>query len=258
MNQKSLAKSLKVLTLIAALLAITSPALAQSRTWAQKSYDRDRGANYNHIFGSYKPLQSYQDPDFAEGAAMASPLYNPVYASYDVIVVINRSNVVDGTGKVLERGQRARVYVRAEALERLNQANMQNLTYDEASGLLFYFKTSTGAPGHSTPSGFFRVQGFSSNHKSSRYNNAPMPNAVQFNGNIFTHGVAPKLFPILGRADSHGCVRLETQRAGDLFHLIGHVGMGPVDLLDMNGNPIRDASGATRQVTDYKTLYIVR
>ncbi|MEK6553670.1 MAG: L,D-transpeptidase [Bdellovibrionota bacterium] len=253
-NKLSLAK-----TLFFSIAILLAAAQASARTWPQKTYDRDPARNYDHVFGVYRPLTNYNDADFAEGAAMASPLYNPIYASYDVIVVVNRTNI-SAAGKIVERAQRARVYVRAEALARLNQANMQNLTYDEASGLLLYLKTTTGSPGHGTPPGHYRVLGFSSDHKSAKYGNAPMPNAVWFNEvGIYTHGVDPKLFGILGTSPaSHGCVRLETQRAGDLFHLVGHIGQGSVDALDRSGNPITDAKGNVRKIEAYKTLYIIR
>lgn len=62
-----------------------------------------------------------------------------------------------------------------------------------------------GIEGHKTPTGIFEMQGYRAKmHKSSIYNNAPMPWAFQVVGNIFIHGwkdVNP------GRG-SHGCIRL--------------------------------------------------
>lgn len=256
--QKTKKFLLQILSAIVASVAIASPALA--RTWPVGEYSKDRAANFNHVFGVYKPLSNYQDADFAEGAAMASPLYNPLYASYDVIIVANKTNVYSADKKVVERAQRVRVYVREEALlANISADRLQNVNYDRASGLLFYFKTSTGKAGHTTPSGHFRVLGFSSAHESAKYNNSPMPFAVWFDKRgYYSHGVAPQYFGLLGQPASKGCLRLETQRSRDLFHLIGQIGQGSIDVLDIAGRPVRDASGNVKQIRAYKAIYIIR
>lgn len=76
---------------------------------------------------------------------------------------------------------------------------------------------SSGAPGHSTPTGRFAVLSKEQDKVSSRYTNqlgmqAWMPYAIQFHGNYFLHeGWLP------GYADSHGCVRLDEDDARFLF-----------------------------------------
>ncbi len=243
--------------LLPALMFVASQ--AQARTWPNGSYDRDPGRDYHHVFGEFHGVANYADPDFAEGARMASPLYNPLYQSYDVIVVVNKSDIRGKNGELYERGQRIRVYVRQEAWNLLNARNTQNIAPDSQSGLLYYWKTSTARPGHATPAGHYRIQTFSSDHKSSAYNNSPMPFAVFFrNDGYATHGVDPHYYSHLGHVASAGCVRLETQRAQDLFHLIGQVGKGAVDNLKRDGSPTLGADGQVAKVTAYKTLYIIR
>lgn len=69
---------------------------------------------------------------------------------------------------------------------------------------------STARSGKSTPSGTFG--GFhyrNMRHRSSLYNNSPMPYAQFFNGNIAFHGVLEDYYPYLGGRASAGCVRLQ-------------------------------------------------
>ncbi|MFB9297120.1 L,D-transpeptidase [Kibdelosporangium philippinense] len=58
-----------------------------------------------------------------------------------------------------------------------------------------------GRKGYPTPPGSFRVTFKNKNHKSSIFNNAPMPNSVFFNGGIAFHQGSL-------REKSHGCIHL--------------------------------------------------
>ena len=83
------------------------------------------------------------------------------------------------------------------------------------------FKISSGLlPEHATPgSGSCYVPDFmESMHHSSLYNNAPMPNAVFFNGNIAIHGTNAEA--LLGRPASHGCVRLSKADSKIVYALV--------------------------------------
>ena len=82
---------------------------------------------------------------------------------------------------------------------------------------------STGRSGYSTPTGqFYGVEWFSPNHKSSLYDDAPMPWSIFFNGNIAFHGTTA--VNALGRTDSHGCIRLETGNARKLYETVHAAG----------------------------------
>jgi lipoprotein-anchoring transpeptidase ErfK/SrfK len=81
---------------------------------------------------------------------------------------------------------------------------------------------STARRGYVTPTGQFRPYWLSKDHRSSRYDDAPMPYAVFFRGNYAIHGTAATGH--LGRPASHGCVRLRTANAATLYRLVSERG----------------------------------
>jgi len=90
---------------------------------------------------------------------------------------------------------------------------------------------STGAPGHSTPTGVFTILEKDKNHHSSTYNNAPMPNMNRLTWN----GVAIHAGNLPGYPASHGCIRLPAKFSELLFG-ITHVGT-PVVLAGSHSDP---------------------
>lgn len=204
-----------------------------ARTYGVPAYMADPGANLNYKFGEFVVNSNYQDPDFTLGESLASPLNDSRFKSYNVIIIVNK------TTKGREPGQTMRVYVRD-------------------AGLLYFWHISTARAGKLTPSGFFRPQLFSSAHQSTRYNNAPMPWTVFFNGHIGTHGVLGDKISHLGSPASAGCVRMEPQRGKDLFHLIGQNGQGEVDAISPMGEVVMGDNGKPVQVFSYKTLIIIK
>jgi len=83
---------------------------------------------------------------------------------------------------------------------------------------IYTWPVSTGARDRWTPNGTFKVQSFSKHHRSSRYNNAPMPHSIFFNGNIAAHGTFQE--NLLGQRASKGCVRLSRDNARTLYELV--------------------------------------
>jgi lipoprotein-anchoring transpeptidase ErfK/SrfK len=81
---------------------------------------------------------------------------------------------------------------------------------------------STGL--HGTPSGTFRPQSLSRYHRSSLFNNAPMPYSIFYDGNYAIHGTDQ--VGRLGRPASKGCVRLHPSNAAVLFSLVQKEGLG--------------------------------
>lgn len=78
---------------------------------------------------------------------------------------------------------------------------------------------STARAGKITPTGRWEgAQWLSRDHRSSLYNNAPMPFAVFYNGNYAIHGTDQT--SKLGRPASAGCVRLHTANAKILFNMV--------------------------------------
>lgn len=82
---------------------------------------------------------------------------------------------------------------------------------------------STARKGNVTPKGAWTAKWLSKNHKSSRYNNAPMPHSIFYNGNFAVHGT--EQVDRLGSPASAGCIRLHPQNAAVLFALVDAAGL---------------------------------
>lgn len=87
----------------------------------------------------------------------------------------------------------------------------------------YRWDVSTGRQGFETPPGRFRPIRMHKEYYSRQYDDAPMPYAIFFNGGIAIHGTRDLAH--LGRAASHGCVRLDPANARLLFALVQKVGM---------------------------------
>jgi hypothetical protein len=72
---------------------------------------------------------------------------------------------------------------------------------------------STGKPGHRTPTGVFTILQKDKHHRSSTYNNAPMPNMNR----LTWSGIALHAGNLPGYPASHGCVRLPMGFSEKLF-----------------------------------------
>jgi lipoprotein-anchoring transpeptidase ErfK/SrfK len=95
----------------------------------------------------------------------------------------------------------------------------------KVDGLTRYvWAVSTARQGYMTPTGSFRPIRLERVWYSTIYNNAPMPYAVFFYGGFAVHGTYET--GALGRPASHGCVRLHTENARQLFELIRANGPG--------------------------------
>ena len=82
---------------------------------------------------------------------------------------------------------------------------------------------STGAPGYDTPSGNYHVFRLDAEHFSKEWDDAPMPHSMFFTG--LGHALHGSFHvKSLGRAASHGCVRLHPDNAAILFGLIEKAG----------------------------------
>jgi lipoprotein-anchoring transpeptidase ErfK/SrfK len=88
--------------------------------------------------------------------------------------------------------------------------------------LVHVFKVSTGRKGYGTPTGRYRAQWLSAYHRSRKYDWAPMPWSVFFNGGYAVHGTTD--IRRLGRPASHGCVRLHPNDAKIFFSLVRESG----------------------------------
>ena len=88
----------------------------------------------------------------------------------------------------------------------------------------YKWKVSTARNGYVTPTGQYTVKWASKNHRSRKYNNAPMPYSLFFHGGYAVHGTTD--LKRLGRPASHGCVRLDPKNAATLFSMAQEAGLG--------------------------------
>ncbi|MCP3668878.1 MAG: L,D-transpeptidase [Gammaproteobacteria bacterium] len=84
------------------------------------------------------------------------------------------------------------------------------------------WKVSTARKGYTTPVGDYKPLWISRMHYSKKYDNAPMPYSIFFNGGYAIHGTNHTRR--LGRTASHGCVRLHTNNARKLYKMVRKYG----------------------------------
>ena len=84
------------------------------------------------------------------------------------------------------------------------------------------WKVSTAGKGYHTPRGSYSVQRMAKEYYSQKYDMAPMPYSVFFNGGYAVHG--SNHIKSLGRPASHGCVRLSPGDAEDFYELVQEYG----------------------------------
>ena len=99
----------------------------------------------------------------------------------------------------------------------------QTMTVSKGGVVVYRWKVSTAKRGSRTPTGSWSAKWLSKNHRSSRYNNAPMPYAIFFSGHYAVHGT--NAVKRLGTPASHGCVRLHPANAATLFSMAQRVGL---------------------------------
>ncbi|QLL63732.1 L,D-transpeptidase family protein [Sinorhizobium mexicanum] len=104
-------------------------------------------------------------------------------------------------------------------LQVIVSTRQQSIVVYDGNAVVATSKVSTGKAGHSTPTGIFSILEKRRHHKSNIYSNAPMPfmQRLTWSG-IALHGSGhvPK-YPA-----SHGCVRLPSKFAANLFKMTRH------------------------------------
>ena len=99
----------------------------------------------------------------------------------------------------------------------------QTMTVTHRGKVKYRWKVSTARRGKVTPSGTWSAKWLSKNHRSSRYDNAPMPYSVFYSGNYAVHGT--NQIKRLGSPASAGCVRLHPDNARIFFELTQREGL---------------------------------
>ncbi len=99
----------------------------------------------------------------------------------------------------------------------------QTMTVSQGGVVKYRWSVSTARKGKVTPTGSWSAKWTSKNHRSSRYNNAPMPYSVFYSGNYAVHGTNQS--KLLGRPASAGCVRLSVGNAAKFYSMALQVGL---------------------------------
>jgi lipoprotein-anchoring transpeptidase ErfK/SrfK len=110
----------------------------------------------------------------------------------------------------------------------------QTMTVTQDGVTKYRWKVSTARQGYVTPTGSYSATWLSRDHHSKKYDNAPMPYAVFFDGGYAVHGT----FEVkhLGQPASHGCVRLQTENAAKFFSLATEAGLRNTHII-ISGGP---------------------
>jgi lipoprotein-anchoring transpeptidase ErfK/SrfK len=110
----------------------------------------------------------------------------------------------------------------ATVIARVDKSS-QTMTLYHHGEVIGRWKVSTARPGKVTPSGTWTAKSLSRHHRSSRYDNAPMPFSIFYNGHFAIHGTDQ--VRKLGRPASSGCIRLHPANAAKLFSLVQSEGL---------------------------------
>ena len=96
------------------------------------------------------------------------------------------------------------------------------------------WRVSTGRSGWRTPTGTFRPQSMQVRHFSTLFNGAPMPYSIFFtpDGHAIHGSLETRR---LGKAVSHGCIRLDPRNAAVLYDLVTAEGLGKTEVIVTNG-----------------------
>ena len=105
----------------------------------------------------------------------------------------------------------------------------QTMTVSQGGVVRYRWPVSTARRGKVTPTGSWSAKWLSRNHRSSRYNNAPMPYSIFYTGNYAVHGT--NQVSRLGRPASAGCIRLHPSNAAVLFSMAQRVGLRNVRIV---------------------------
>jgi lipoprotein-anchoring transpeptidase ErfK/SrfK len=121
----------------------------------------------------------------------------------------------------------------------------QRMTVAVDGAVRHVWAVSTGRPGYATPSGSFRPFRLEKDHYSKEWDDAPMPHSIFFTAKGHAiHGSYETRR--LGRAASHGCVRLAPGNAAKLFALVNSHGLGDTKVVLTGGRPALAGTSSPR------------
>ncbi len=100
----------------------------------------------------------------------------------------------------------------------------QTMTVKVDGKTQYVWHVSTARKGFVTPRGSYSPKRLHKSYYSKKYYNSPMPYAIFFKGGYAVHGTTA--VSKLGSPASHGCIRLKTANAAQLFSLVKQHGHG--------------------------------
>jgi lipoprotein-anchoring transpeptidase ErfK/SrfK len=98
------------------------------------------------------------------------------------------------------------------------QLSQQTMSVAVDGSDLATWPVSTARRGYRTPVGSYKPYSLERMHYSKLYDYTPMPYSIFFHGGYAIHGTT--VIRNLGRAVSHGCIRLSSGNARSLFELV--------------------------------------
>ena len=111
----------------------------------------------------------------------------------------------------------------AEIVARINLSSQRMAVFVNRAAR-YNWPVSTARPGYRTPTGTFKPTALVRYHRSSIYEGSPMPYSIFFQRGYAIHGSYE--IKHLGRAASHGCIRLHPSNAAALYSLVQRYGRG--------------------------------
>ena len=109
----------------------------------------------------------------------------------------------------------------------------------------YKWPVSTARAGYVTPNGTYHPEFLARRWFSHKYYGSPMPHAIFFHEGFAIHGSYET--SRLGRAASHGCVRLHPEHAAVLFSLVQKEGTTNTEIVVTGANPVGRLSGPSRR-----------
>jgi lipoprotein-anchoring transpeptidase ErfK/SrfK len=106
----------------------------------------------------------------------------------------------------------------ADGLRVVVSIPLQKAYVFEDGELVATSRVSTGKRGHETPTGTFRILQKKVHHRSSKYDDAPMP----YMQRLTWYGIALHAGHVPGYPASHGCIRLPRSFAKKLYKMTDH------------------------------------
>ena len=135
---------------------------------------------------------------------------------------------------LLSNGAAAAVDIRVDL-------SSQTMQVSSGNGEHYVWPVSTARTGFRTPRGTYGVQSMAEMHFSRKYHNSPMPHSIFFKGGFAIHGSYETAS--LGRAASHGCIRLSPRNAATLYEMVQAEGAH----ITITGSPPHDTAVASAE-----------